>query len=554
MRLWFFICLFAMGWAAPPPVPSAGVIERELQQEYEANPLEEKKETPHIQIDIPEERLAIPDQGCIEVQRIAVRGAESVKGVESWVAEFGGGQKLCLEEIYKICAKIDAEYAKRGFFLARSYPPPQTIENGVLVIQVIEGRLGNVKVEGEKFYSERFIRSYFTRLQGKSLNYDAFMRALLLLNENSDLSAAAVFSKGQEMGTADVIVRIQDKRPLHLYLNGNNFGKNITTNFRLGGRFDAGSVFTYGDKLAVAEVVGFPLNALYFTDVTYRAPVSRNGDFLEVAYLFSKFKVEELLSLHLRGESNIGTLKFTHALTRAREMSVDLFGYFDVKQIENFVLGSLTAFDKLRVVTVGSLVDRFASAGGRDYLNMRLAVGIPDCLGGMSAVSSQCSTPGAGGRFVKLNADYDHLQHLNGDFYLSLHASAQWSPYKLAIPEQIYIGGSDTVRGFPLAVALGNTGYYGNLELRFPPPILAKYRFFMSKRTWREVFQVVGFVDSGGVIAKGGSNTFLSGAGVGFRYKGPWNLSLSVDVGFPLNHRPLSNGTMVYVKATGQPF
>lgn len=549
-----FLFCFASSFATPPPVPSAGIIERELEKEYGAERLEPKKEVPQIQIDIPKEKLEMPDGISIQIDRIELRGNDSIssKVIEKWIAPCLG-RKHSLKEIYCICETINQEYAKNGYFLARAYPPKQTIENGVLIIEVIEGRLGEITVVGEKYYSEKYIRSYFERLKGKSLRYDSFLRAMLLLNENSDLFASAIFSKGQEMGTADVFIKVNDKRPTHLYLNGNNYGENITTNFRFGGRVDAGSLFTYGDKLSIAEVVGFPVNALYFTDVAYRVPVSRNGDFFELSYLFSKFKVEELRTLQLKGVSNIGTLKAVHAWTRSREMSIDCFGYFDIKQFQNYSLGSLTSFDKLRVATVGFLIDRF-SFKTRNYLNIRMAVGIPDFLGAMNPVSSECSRPGAGGLFVKFNADYDFLYTLQPDWTLSLHGAGQGSFYKLAIPEQVYIGGSDTVRGFPLAVSLGDSGFYGNAEVRIPPPLLANLRFFMAKKKWREVMQLATFVDTGGTFYYGGPNTFLWGSGFGFRFKGPWSLGLSIDVGFPLNHKDLSNGTMVYIKVAGQPF
>lgn len=200
---WVFCLLASLGWAAPPPVPSAGVVERELEKEYEASPLEEGKEIPSIQIDIPEEKLEIPDGGCVEVSRIEIRGADAVCAAEAegWVEDYAG-RKLCLKEIYEISGKIDAEYAKRGYFLARSYPPPQTVEEGVLVLEVIEGCIGRIIVQDEKFYSKRFIESFFTRLKGRALRYDSFLRAMLLLNETNDLQAAAVFSKGKRVGTA----------------------------------------------------------------------------------------------------------------------------------------------------------------------------------------------------------------------------------------------------------------------------------------------------------------------------------------------------------------
>jgi hemolysin activation/secretion protein len=556
MRWIYFGFLFVgvSALAAPPPVPSAGVVERELEKEYEAKPLEPEKEIPQIQIDIPEEKLEMPEGISVVIEEIEIRGNTvfSCQQISQWIS--CREQELNLQQIYEICETINREYAKRGYFLARAYPPPQTIEQGLLVIEILEGRLGEIILEGNRFYSDGFICGYFERLRGRPLQYDSFLRALLLLNEVSDLETAAVFSKGKEVGTADVIVQIQDKRPLHLYLNGNNYGKDLTTNFRVGGRVDAGSLGVYGDKLSIAEVVGFPINALYFTDVVYRVPLNRNGTFFELAYLFSKFKVEELLSLRLKGVSNIGTLKATHAMVRTRQMSLDLFGYFDIKQIQNYSLGRLTSFDKLRVATLGSLLDRFATRDGRDYLNLRFAVGIPSFLGAMAPVDSECSRAGAGGLFVKFNADYDHLQILAKDCIFSFHGSGQWSPFKLAIPEQIYIGGADTVRGFPLASALGDSGYYLNLELKLPPLLLANQRFFVAKKKWREVMQIVAFVDHGGVSFHGGSDTFLWGSGLGFRFKGPRSLSLSLDVGFPLNHNSLSAGAMTYIKVTGQPF
>src|SRR5579871_2652634 len=120
----------------------------------------------------------------------------------------------------------------------------------------------------------------------------------MLLNDNTDLNAGAVFKKGKEFGCADVILRVDDHRPIHLYLNGNNYGRFLTTNVRAGGRFDWGNVIFQGDKLSIAEVIGFPVNALYFTDVTYTVPLNRKGASLEFAYLFSKFKIEELTSFH----------------------------------------------------------------------------------------------------------------------------------------------------------------------------------------------------------------------------------------------------------------
>jgi len=541
--------------AAPPPVPSAGVVERELEKEYEGRPLEPDKQVPAIQIDIPREKLKLPVGKKVLVEDIAIQGNDSISTCEiaGQVTEYLH-RKLSLRDIYELCHAIEQIYAKKGFFLARAYPPPQKIEDNILVIEVLEGKLGNVKVVGNKHYTESFIRSYFTPLQEKPLSYDDFLRALMLLNENSDLTAGAVFEKGKEFGCADVILQIKDARPSHLYLNGNNYGRNLTTNVRAGGRLDWGNLITQGDTFSVAEVVGFPVDALYFTDVTYTAPLNRNGTSLEGAYLFSKFKIEELTSLHLKGRSDIATLKVNHALMRRRALNIDLFSYFDYKQIQNFAQHHLASFDKLRVLTVGALLDHYTPSEGRDYLILRFTAGIPNFLGGLKAVDDESSRKGGGGRFFIFKADYDRLQHLPKDCFFYFHGSGQLSPSKLTLPEQIYIGGSDTVRGFPLAVALGDSGYYVNFEFRAPIPGLANKNFFKFNKKWRDIIQLDAFLDHGGVFLQSERNTFLWGSGLGVRINGPYTLTFSIDVGFPLNHRKLTRGAFTYIKLTGQPF
>ncbi|MBS0603789.1 MAG: ShlB/FhaC/HecB family hemolysin secretion/activation protein [Verrucomicrobia bacterium] len=541
--------------AFPPPVPSAGVVERELQKEYEGKPLDPDKQVPAIQIDIPRERLLFEDGKKVMVRWIEIQGNESIptKEIQRWTKGYLG-QEMSIKDIYDLCQVIDQHYAKEGYFLARAYPPPQDVNGDKLVIEILEGKLGNVTVVGNKHYSESFIRSYFTSLLGKPLKYNQFLRALSLVNENSDLSVGALFEKGKEFGCADVIVRVEDKRPIHLYLNGNNYGRDLTTNARVGGRLDWGNAITQGDTFSVAEVVGFPFDALYFTDVTYNIPINRNGTSLEAGYLYSQFKIEELRSLHLKGLSQIATLKVNQALTRTRTLSVDFFSYFDYKQIKNFVLGRSTSYDKLRVLTAGTVLDHFGPFKGRDYLVLRVAAGIPDFLGGLKAVDHRSSRRGGGGRFFMFNADYDRIQPLPKDCYFYFHGSGQLSPSKLTLPEQIYIGGSDTVRGFPLAVALGDSGYYVNFEFRIPPPLFGDKKFIKTNKKWKDIIQFDAFLDTGGVFLQSERNTFLWGTGLGLRINGPYTLNLSVDVGFPLNHRGLTNGAFYYLKVTGQPF
>ncbi|MFA5250617.1 MAG: ShlB/FhaC/HecB family hemolysin secretion/activation protein [Parachlamydiales bacterium] len=543
--------------AAPPPVPSGGVIERELEKEYEAEPLEPERRLPEIEIEVPKEQLKIPAGLKVKISGLEIRGNEALASREikkRLQQSFGSFDRaLSIGEIYELCRQIEIFYAEKGFFLARAFPPPQKIEKGLLVIEVLEGKLGRLKIIGNKHYREAFILQYFAPFKNRAINYDQFLRALMLLNENSDLVAGALLEKGQEVGRVDLVIRVQDKYPAHLYLNGNNYGRLLTTSARVGARLDS-RLFVDGDKFSVAEVIGFPVSALYFTDFSYRFPVNARGTFWELSYLTSRFHIQELKDLHLKGRSDIATLKVTHALRRGRFLNADIFAYFDYKQIKNYTLGRVTSFDKLRPLTFGVNLDHFSLKLGRNFLILRTAFGLPGFLGGLKDPSAISSRSGAHGKFVKLNLDYDCLRKLTYDMFFFLHSSGQWSPNRLTVPEQIYIGGADTVRGFSLASAMGDSGYYFNFEWRFPFFGLKDVSFFGAKKKWKEILQFSAFLDQGGVFSKGNSHKFETGAGLGVRLNAFWSLAVTFEAGFPLNHRETNRKAFFYLKITGQPF
>jgi len=65
--------------------------------------------------------------------------------------------------------------------------PQQEVTGGVARIDVVEGRIGKVSVEGNKHYKTAFIQGYFKPvLQSKVAQNKEFEKALLLLNEFMD--------------------------------------------------------------------------------------------------------------------------------------------------------------------------------------------------------------------------------------------------------------------------------------------------------------------------------------------------------------------------------
>jgi hemolysin activation/secretion protein len=250
----------------------------------------------------------------------------------------------------------------------------------------------------------------------------------------------------------------------------------------------------------------------------------------------------------------------SHALLRTRRLNTDVFIAFDYKQIKNISLGKTTSFDKLREIQLGFDFDYVDQFDGRNVGDMSVNVGIPDFLGGLKPVDKECSRKGAGGRFAIFYLDAQRLQRFARHSLLVFNFSGQATSYKLPLAEQFYIGGVDTVRGYPLASALGDSGYFANLECRIPPPGLADRLCPFSKRKWKEVLQFLGFVDHGGVFLNGRSNErqsspiFETSAGFGLRIFGPYRLDFCFDVGFPITAKKSISIPIYYYRINLQAF
>jgi hemolysin activation/secretion protein len=125
-----------------------------------------------------------------------------------------------------------------------------------------------------------------------------------------------------------------------------------------------------------------------------------------------------------------------------------------------------------------------------------------------------------------------------------LRASGQVSTRPLVATEEFYIGGADSVRGYPLGEFLGDDGYNVSTELRVSP------------LPNREILQLAFFVDHGGVYIKDPppgikKHNHLTGAGFGFRLHLPYSISGRFDVGFPIQPAKASNGDRptLYIQA-----
>lgn len=470
------------------------------------------------------------------------------------------GRELSFGELQEACRALTVFYRKAGYFLAYAFLPVQDIKDGVVLIEIAEGRVGSVTVEGARYYSPDFVRTHFRVGSGDIANYQELLKSLLLLNEYRDLDVKARFLKGQQPYTVDVVLKVQDKRTFHGLADYNNFGSRYIAKNRSGLMLEHTNVLLPGARLSMRAVAGSPLRNVFFGRMAYNLPLNSHGTKAELSWLRSDFNVQkEYRDLDAGGRTKIYSLTFTHPLRRTHLTSADLNFGFDHKTIQDYLLGSVNSRDDLRVFRTGLDYDHKDSLRGRNAVSALLSYGVADIWGGSARNDDLSSRQGAGGEFLKTNMDLSRFQQFIGESYLVMRASGQVASDVLPVSEQFALGGPDSVRGFSQSEYLGDLGLSSGLELRFLPPFLASRTVPFTRRAFNDFLQFLTFVDYGQAYLKNpvageNKNYELTGAGAGLRMQFTSYFNVRMDVGFPLSGREPSqdNDPVLYVQGVSR--
>ncbi|MDD5085634.1 MAG: ShlB/FhaC/HecB family hemolysin secretion/activation protein, partial [Candidatus Omnitrophica bacterium] len=430
---------------------------------------------------------------------------------------------------------------KKGYITSFAYLPPQKIEEGVLHIQVVEGRLANVSVQGNRFFREALIRRGFHTSSGKAIYFPKLRRDLARLNTNPDRSVQAVLTPGPEKGTSDVILKVKDRFPIHPYGEWNNQGTAYTgrhkaiiglidNNFSTFDDITQAAVQLSQDMVGVAVTESFPLNS-YGT----------RANFL---YSFVRTAPKQDLSRYdVTGKSMTYTVSLTHPFFSEEKWGLGGTVAFDYKRSTTHLLGSEYSHDDPRIIRFGfdgNLTDPW----GRNFFDQSFNWGLPEFMGGSGRENQDGARRGKGNNFFKTVTTYVRYQPVVQGVHIIQTLAAQFCHHGLMPSEEYYLGGATTVRGYTEGDSPGDQIFLTKTDLVFQLPFIDKsWKLPFAKSTLREQLAGVGFVDVGLAQLKHTSiyedpYRKLIGVGVGIRMRFADDLYGRVEFGFPIGNCP----------------
>ncbi len=496
----------------------------------------------------------LPTVEQVKVHKIQLKGNRALptSEFEDLLAPWEG-RVVTFDQIRRLSEEIVGRYREHDYLTVSTYLPEQDLTSGTLTIRVVEAQIGTVSVEGNRFYSDDYLRWMFEPALGEGGDTDlprnsAVQRQLLLMNDQRDLNVRSVLREGSKEGEVDVVLQVSDSRPLHFGIDYNNLGSRTTGEHRLGATFQWGNLSGRGDTLSLRYVNSGLLNAdtdgVNLFMVGYQTPLNNVGTTFDLSYANSAFQVgQEFQVLDIRGRADVIRALVRHQLIRSVDANLVLEGGFIYQDIENRILGQALSEDRLREAIFGLSGD-WGEGQARNYGSFRLTQDLGSALGGMSP-GDPLSSRGAGGGFTKMNFDLSRVQGLSSSAYLVLRGTQQTAFAPLPYAEQYGLGGIGSVRGYSQSAYLGDSGYSLSAELRFAP--LAEHR---------ELFEIGGFIDHGGAYVKNPlpgelPNAHLTGAGVTMQFRLPEQTFIRADIGWPIGRRELgrnaSRGPVPYL-------
>jgi hemolysin activation/secretion protein len=498
---------------------------------------------PQPEISVPQqEDLTTPpnaDRQKFQLQSLQIEGATVYTQERlSFFYKTLIGKDVSLADLYAIATKITQFYRQNGYVLSFAVVPEQTITEGKARIQVIEGYIEKIELEGApKPQLERIEAIANNILVSRPLKAKDLERYLLLVNDLAGIKARAVLRRGSSLGTSTLLVRAT-YNPINAFGEITNRGTEEVGPLRAQVGVSLNSIIEEGERLTLraATSLNNPSElALGSASLTF--PVGNDGLLLNLEGSYTNVNPRGVLeNLGINGRTIALEAGLTYPIVRSRETNISIKGSFDYtdSRSESELLNAVLSQDRLAVLRFGVQFDN-TDALGVFQGSFQLSQGVGGTETG--TVTEPLSRAAGSAVFTKINLNLSRNLTLPSQFNLVLSSTAQLTGDSLLTRELFGLGGATFGSAFNPDELLGDYGYGLRIELQ--RPILYK-AFGLGMATQPYVFADYGQVFRNAPTAAERPSDALGSVGLGVRHSFGSNAFVGLELAFPFERTDVS--------------
>jgi hemolysin activation/secretion protein len=375
------------------------------------------------------------------------------------------GKELSYDDLKDVLRLISSFYQKKLGLWARAILPEQDINNGIIKIQIIEGRLGKVIInsdEKELNLDKEVARKYIENKISKEeiLNISQIESNIRNLNAIPGIQAIASLEAGQNVGETDIIVQLQNKKNISATLQADSYGSRSSGSARGTALVNFDSLLKEGEQFTIQKVntIGSDYNAAAAsfrigydgTRATLRASKIR----YDLGDPFSSTNPtgnsSELSASIQKPLGSIGSTNLNSNFTLSES---------DYENKNNTPSNTQKKITRAVAALSFNRSDDFYK-GGVNYGS------ITATAGDLEDSSTASRTKNADGNFSKTSLSLSRLQRISDSDILQVNFSSQYAFKNLDSAEQFSLGGPYGIRAYPNSEGQGDHGMMINLELK----------------------------------------------------------------------------------------
>ena len=460
----------------------------------------------------------VPAAPRFDISRFEIQGNTLLSGdeINAAVGPYTGKSKD-FADVQRALESLQQRYQARGFGTVQVLLPEQELERGVVVLRVIEPKLGKVAIDGNKFFSDENIRRSLPSLkEGTVPNAADVGVEARLASDNPAKRTTVVMRAGENEGEVNATVRVQDERPWRAVVSLDNTGTPTSGNYRLGFAYQHSNLFDRDHTLTLQYQLDpepiHEFDQLKIFGAAYRIPLYEHGASVDLLFGYSSLgaatgQVIQGQAFNISGSGTIAGVRYNRILPRISWLD----GYdhrialgLDYKAFSNQIAedfgGGAQGPNTTPDVTVHPASLTYTGTQRMDNAEFSMYASVAHNIypHGPDAYREKFNGPDGArpgvGRptYTVWRYGANYVRGFTNDVQLRLNMTGQWTRDALIPGELFGIGGWDNLRGMIEREGANDRGYRGTLEVYSPD--------LGSKLGWDGVrLRFLAFVDTGKV-------------------------------------------------------
>lgn len=381
------------------------------------------------------------------------------------------GRKIVLQDLRDAAEKLEDKYRAEGFFLTRVFVAPQKVENGELQVQVLEGYINQVFVDGPNPASTHLAEGVVGPItKDRPTRFSDLERRMLILNDMPGVTGSTVLQQGGVPGSSEMLVTA-GRTPNQYRATFANTSSAILgpLSYSLGG-----TIFQPLGRPGALDVTlsaaGERLKELRSVNARYAMPLTARGLIGSIGGLIAFARPGGVVAdLDVRSNVLSVNARLRAPLLRGRANSIYLDLGMALNRNKTTILGELVSDDRSTVAEATLSWQQANWLSGDTNVSLSLFQGL-GLFGANDASAEFASVQGFQPKFQRLVYSVQRTQRVTQQLSVQINMQGQYTTDRLSSGETISFGGSSIGRGYDPSLIGGERGLGVSGELRYALP------------------------------------------------------------------------------------